>query len=115
MIATTLTKSEKIVINTSKKAHVIDLTEIEYIQSHHCYTNFYTIDNSSITSSKPIKYYEELLKNKDFIRIHNQYLVNKHHIKEILSGIPLKVVLTSGSVLTVTRFKKHELLKNYIG
>lgn len=103
----------QIVITTSKKAMVLDLDDIEFLQSKHCYTEFFTSKQEHIMSSKPIKYYEELLADKHFIRIHNQYLVNKRHIKEILSGTPIKVVLTSGIVIPVTKFKKNELIKQY--
>lgn len=104
----------KIIINTSKKAQILELDNIEYLKSKQCYTEFYTVDNNKILSSKPIKYYETILSERNFIRVHNQYLVNKNHIKEILSGIPLKIVLTSGTSISVTRLKKHDLLREYL-
>lgn len=100
----------KIVIVSSKKSIVLALDKIEYLEAMQCYTNIYDITGNSYLSSRPLKYYTELLMDKNFLRVHNKYLININYVSEIESGVPYRVILNSGKVIPVTKFNKGELI-----
>jgi two-component system, LytTR family, response regulator len=59
---------------------VLKINEIIYCQADGGCTYFYTSAGKKIVSSKSLGYYEDLLTDKNFIRVHHSYLVNRQHI-----------------------------------
>ncbi|NSW46411.1 MAG: LytTR family transcriptional regulator [Bacteroidales bacterium] len=107
-------KFRKIVLPSLKSSVVVDLSEIEYLESHGCYTEFSLVNGTRYTSSKPLLYYDELLRKYNFFRVHNKYIVNIEHVKGFAIGLPLKLILTSGNLLHVSRLKKNDFMKLYL-
>ena len=75
------------------------------------YTHFYLSDKSKFTASKTLKECEELLSEKDFIRVHKSHLINKRFIQSLTNNNRVK--LTDGSTVEVSRRKWQEV-KNSI-
>ena len=61
--------------------------------------------------TKTLKEYEELLKDYDFIRVHNSHLINLHHVKNYTRGEGGTVTMSDGTIVDVSRRKKEEFLK----
>ncbi|NSW46409.1 MAG: response regulator transcription factor [Bacteroidales bacterium] len=76
-------KAQKIGIYSLDDVIFKEIDEIVYIKSDESYSTFYFTDNSKNISSKNIKYYEELLLDFDFFRIHKSFLINTHHIVKL--------------------------------
>jgi two-component system LytT family response regulator len=53
--------------------------------------------------AKTLKFYEEILSEHDFVRIHQSYLVNPKYIVGVQNN---QVKLTNGDALEVSRRKK---------
>jgi len=105
---------KKIIILNNGASEVYSLSEIEYILSEGCYSEFNLTDRRKLTSSKPISYYESILSDYGFIRIHKRYLLNLEHLSVIMPGNPLRVKLKSGELLPVTKYKKLEIYKMFL-
>ncbi len=75
------------------------------------YTHFYLNDKSKFTTSKTLKECEELLSEKDFIRVHKSHLINRRFIQSLTNNN--RVVLTDGLTIEVSRRKLQEV-KNRI-
>lgn len=43
-------------------------------------TNFHLTGGRRVISSKNLKHYEELLCGRDFMRVHNSFIINLHHV-----------------------------------
>ncbi len=78
-------------------------------------TRFYLTENVKISSSRNLKYYEELLPRNIFLRTHHSCLLNLQHVKgyshqeEILMIDNIKCPLSSGNKHTfISHFKKHK-------
>src|SRR5690606_12453620 len=67
---------DQIVLHTIEYLQVLQLKEIIYLKSEGSYTNFVLTGNRKIMVSKPLKYYQDLLPEKWFLRPHQSYLVN---------------------------------------
>lgn len=76
------------------------------------YTHFFLNDKTKFTTSKTLKECEELLSEKDFIRVHKSHLLNRRFIQSLKNDN--HVLLTDGSMIEVSR-RKLQVVKNSIG
>ncbi|ATL49936.1 DNA-binding response regulator [Chitinophaga caeni] len=71
-----LSLEDPMVLHTLEYLQVLQLKEIIYLKSEGSYTNFILTGNRKIMVSKPLKYYQDLLPERWFLRPHQSYLVN---------------------------------------
>ncbi len=90
----------------------IDLNNIEYLKAERSYTQVVLSCKKEVTASRPLKVFEELLADKNFVRIHKSYLVNLHKVKEAKMNAGL-VILQSGIKLNLGRVFHSEFSKRY--
>ncbi len=102
--------NNKIVINSTNEMHFLELDEILYLKSDKNYTDIYIKNQQRITSTKTLKFYEQLLSENRFLRIHQKYLVNLNYIRKYLKEDGGYVLLTDNSKLEVSRRKKEDLM-----
>ena len=60
--------------------------------------------------SKTLKYYSDLLKDNNFIRVHQSYLINKEYIKEFIKSDGGYLVLKDNSTVPISSRKKPEII-----
>lgn len=111
---TDVAKNNKIVVNSTNEIHFIELDEILHLQSDKNYTDIYLKDQQRITSTKTLKFYEQLLPSDKFLRIHQKHLVNLQCIKKYLKEDGGYVLLTDNSKLEVSRRKKEDLMNSLL-
>jgi two-component system, LytTR family, response regulator len=70
----------KIIIPNQKGFVVLNLTDIILCKADGYCTHFHLAGNSKITGSHHLKYYEDLLPDKQFLRVHNSYIINLQHV-----------------------------------
>ena len=103
---------EKITIPQQNGFEVLDTASILYCRADDNYTEIY-LNNKTILVSKTLKYFEDMLTGRHFVRIHKSYLVNVHAIREYKKGKGGSVVMTNGKELSVSAAKKKELLSYF--
>lgn len=106
-------QNKNLVINELEQIKIILLNSIEYFEAEGPYTKVFLNDKSIITSSKNLKFYEELTKTNGFFRVHNSYVANVLHIKQIIKKDGLTLEMKSGNKIDVSLRKKEELF-NYL-
>ena len=102
---------EKIVINSSHEIHFLEISKIVRLESYKNYTDIYMHDGTKITSSKTLKFYDNLLPETSFVRIHQKHLVNTAYVTKFLKEDGGYLVLDTKEKLEVSRRKKEGLLK----
>jgi len=70
----------KIVVPNSKGYSVINISDIIMCQADGYVTHFYLLGKNKISSTKILKYYEEIFDHQ-LIRVHRSYMVNLAHVK----------------------------------
>ncbi len=103
--------NSKLIIPEISGFTVVDVQDILYLQSEKNYTDFYLLNDERITSSKPIRYYEEMLPSKEFYRINQSYIVKLAAIRQYRKGEGGTVVMEDGFEIDVPRRKKQEFLR----
>lgn len=83
------------------------------MESDNNYTTVFLEKGKQVISSRNIGYYEDLLEERYFMRIHNSYLVNTGKIVRFVKGKRACVELEGGTTLEVSP-KKREMLLAYL-
>lgn len=74
---------ESIALHSLNHVRIINVQDIVYCKGDGPYTFFYLNSGEKELVSKPLKFYEELLKAPHFLRSHQSYLVNKRYISGV--------------------------------
>jgi two-component system LytT family response regulator len=89
---------------------IVEISDIIHCQAETSYTHIFT-EHQKFMVSKGIKFYEDLLKDANFFRIHNSHLVNINHVKKYTKGKGGYVTMSNNSTIEVSTRKKEEFLK----
>lgn len=89
----------------------IDVGEIVKIKSSGAYSDIYLENDKHYVSAKNLGVFEEILKQRNFVRIHRSCLVNLGHIKYYNPGVKAYVTLSDSKIEYVSKRKKKDLLK----
>lgn len=122
-LTTLLNNKNKVNINSitipigESEYEQIKTDAIIYCESSGNYTLFYLDDSRKLTVSKNLKWYEDILTNPNFFRIHDSYLVNLDKVKTFVFNDHPKVIINSFNKsdleIEISRRKKTAL-KRYI-
>jgi two-component system LytT family response regulator len=101
---------KRITINHSKGVRVVELDEIEHLQSSGNCTIIHFKNNEQFLDTRTMKVYETILPSY-FHRIHRSFIINLKEVTEILHGDSQEVVLKSGKHVSFARDKKRDLVE----
>ena len=99
-------KQETIALPTSEGINVEKISDIIYCISDNNYTMLYLSGNQKMMVSKSLKYFDELLSDNGFFRIHQKYLINLKQIARYIKGEGGYVIMSDGKNLDVSRRRK---------
>ena len=105
------TQEDKIAISTSEGIEFIPIKNIIHIESRSNYSKIFLTDNKSITVTKILKDFEEMLLPYNFYRVHNSHLINLSYIQKYVRSQGGHVQLQDGTLIDISRRKKEEFLK----
>lgn len=107
---------QRIVVKTGPKIEVIPVNEIQYLEANDDYVNIHTMGGKFL-KQRTMKYYEQRLAPKKFVRIHRSYIVNIEEIAklELMEKDAYIVILKDGIKLKVSRsgYPKLKRTLNY--
>ena len=103
-------KPKRLSLHTSEKIIIVDIDDIIRCNSDNNYTIFYLKDKSKILVSKTLKYYSDILKEVNFLRVHQSHLVNKNYIKEFIKSDGGYLILNDSSNIPVSARKKKDII-----
>ncbi len=102
---------DKLTIPTSDGFLFVNIQDIVYCHAISNYTEFHLTERRKLTSSYTLGYYNELLADRNFFRLHRSYLVNLSHIKMYKRGDGGVVIMDDGEEIEVSRSNKDAFLK----
>lgn len=98
-------EQKNLLIKTTQEQHILPLNDIIRCQSDGSYTIFYTADKK-IMSARNLKYYENILSDQIFVRVHQSHLVNINYIESIILS---NILLKDGEKIPLASRKKSYL------
>jgi two-component system LytT family response regulator len=101
----------KISLPTGNAFEIIQIKDIIRCEADGSYTHFYLVGGKKLMVSASLKHYEDLLPEKDFIRIHHHNLVNMNHVIRFLKEDGGYAIMSDNSKLEISRRKKESFLE----
>lgn len=102
----------KITIPQQDGFEVLDVNDIVFCKADDNYTEIH-LANSKKLVSKTLKYFEDILQEYAFARIHKSYLVNVNAIVKYKKGKGGSVIVSSGKEILVSASQKSNLLSYF--
>lgn len=100
----------RLCLPTLKGFIVLKLDDIIYCEAERSYTIFHLEGNKTVTVSKPLLEYDQILEGTSFLRIHKSFLINLNHVKEYQRGEGGTVIMSDNAEIEVSRRKKDMFL-----
>src|ERR1017187_2787543 len=101
----------KITLPTGSAYEVVLVKDIIKCEANDNYTNIYLTNGRKFLVTGTLKHYEDLLPEKDFIRVHHRFLINMNHMVRFMKEEGGCAVMSDGSQVEVSRRKKDDFLK----
>ena len=103
----------KITIPQLDGFEVLNTSDILYCKADDNYTEIHLNTNKKKIVSKTLKYFEDILIDSSFARVHKSYLVNVNEVVKYVKGKGGSVVLSNGKEIMVSASRKSELLSYF--
>ena len=94
----------------------VTFTEIKlviYCESENNYTRIHTTDGNQYMVAKTLGDIQEVLEERNFLRVHRQYLINLDHIKKYVKGEGNYVIMSNNQSIPVARNQKDRLIEKF--
>lgn len=105
----------KIVLPTLEGFEVASVKDIIHCKADDNFTCFFFKDGSKQMICRNLKYYQELLKDFDFIRVHKSHLINKNYVLRYRKGKGGIAVMANGNEIEVSASRKKDFLEAFAG
>ncbi|MFD2567822.1 LytR/AlgR family response regulator transcription factor [Pseudotenacibaculum haliotis] len=104
-------RPKKISLHTLDKIVVVDLDDIVRCESDNNYTQFFFQDGSKILVTKTLKSFSDMLKNYQFLRVHQSHLVNIKYVKAFIKSDGGYLILKNKNTVPVSVRKRAEVIE----
>ncbi len=104
---------QKVVLPVIDGFEVVPVNEIVRCQADGNFTRFYLKNGQKKMICRTLKFYEEILSELDFLRVHKSHLVNLQYVKQYKRGKGGQLILEGGHTVDVSPTKKAELLGRF--
>ena len=104
---------QKLAVPYSGGILFIELKEIVFCEADSNYTKIVLTSGKSLLLTKTLRDVQEFLQERNFQRVHRQYLINLDHIKEYVRGEGNYLIMSNNVNIPVSRNQKEELLNRF--
>ena len=101
---------KKMVLPMLEGFEVVVLKDILRCEANDNLTDLYLMDGTKRTVCRTLKFYENILSEYDFIRVHKSHIINSNYVKKYIKGKGGQIVLADGSELPLSPTRKQQFL-----
>jgi two-component system LytT family response regulator len=102
---------QKITLPTGTSYEIIYIKDIIRCEAEGSYTMFYLTNNKRLLVTAGLKHYEDLLPQKEFMRIHHHHMINMNHVVRYVKTDGNFAIMSDETKIEVSRRKKDEFLE----
>jgi two-component system LytT family response regulator len=103
--------NQKIMLPTMEGFEIVTINTILYCEAADNFTRFYLEDVANpLLICKTLKYFEEILKEHRFLRIHRSHLINPDYVIRYTKGKGGSVTMKNNKELEMSAEKRHQFL-----
>lgn len=106
-------QKNKIVLPLLDGFDVVSIKDIVHCRANDNFTDFYFVDKQKKMICRTLKFYEELLAESGFMRVHKSHLINLDHIVKYTKGKGGQLTMIDGSMIDISPNKKDELMEKF--
>lgn len=107
--------NKTIMFPTHKGFRLVAIDDIAYLEANGQYIYIHLIDQQKILATKSLGYYEELLGNRIFFRIHKSYIVNVSKVARVITNPTPKIELVNNLYLDLAFRRKEAFIEKLRG
>ncbi len=107
------TLPDKIALPFQNGVTFVHISEIIYCEADNNYTKFYLSNGNYSIVSKTLRDIQEILEEKNFLRVHRQYLINLDHVSKYVKGEGNYLVMSNEMSIPVARNQKEKLIEKF--
>jgi two-component system LytT family response regulator len=107
-----LERINKIAVSSLTGITFVNLDDILYVEASSNYSILVLLDGEKVIISKTLKDVQEILENRNFFRIHRQYIINLHKVKHFNKNDCL-LTMENNKQLQVARIQKDKLIERF--
>lgn len=100
----------KISLPTTDGLIILDLDKIIRIEADSNYCQFHMEDQSSVVVSRHMSFFENILSELNFCRVHHTHMVNLRFVKKYTKGRGGIITLSDGCQISVSANRKKDFL-----
>jgi len=104
----------KLMLPTLEGFEIIKPTDILYCEADNNFTKFHLTNNTQLLICRTLKYFEELLQDQPFVRIHRSHMINLEYVTRYTKGKGGFVTLNDQIELEIAPKKKSEFLASFM-
>ncbi len=104
---------DKIALPYQNGVTFTEIKNVIYCESDNNYTRFHILGGQNYMVAKTLGDIQEVLEERNFLRVHRQYLVNLDHIKKYVRGEGNYLILSNDESIPVARNKKEKLIERF--
>lgn len=104
---------QKIVLPLADGFEVANIEDIVHCVANDNFTDFHFVSKHKKMICRTLKFYEELLKDSGFVRVHKSHLVNINHIAKYTRGKGGQLTMSNGAMVDVSPNKRDDLMQHF--
>ncbi|MBL0135103.1 MAG: response regulator [Chitinophagaceae bacterium] len=104
---------EKIALPYQNGVVFTEISKVLYCMAESNYTRFFISDGQQYLVSKTLGDIQEILEERNFLRVHRQYLVNLDQIRKYVRGDGNYIEMTNDVMIPVARNRKEKLIEKF--
>jgi len=103
-------KPGRITLSHTGGFSVIEMKDIIRLEAESNYTRVHVLEKRAYFVSKPLKVFEENLKDNIFFRVHRSYIINLNHVKEFLREDGGVIIMNDDARIQLPKARYNEFL-----
>lgn len=107
------TLPDKIALPFQNGVSFVQITDIIYCEADDNYTKFYLKNGQVTLISKTLRDIQETLEERNFLRVHRQFLVNLDQISRYVKGEGNYLIMSNDTTIPVARNQKDKLIERF--
>ena len=110
-VDTTNQGKKKIVLKTCESIHLVSIQSIVRCEADGNYTKVFFENQPKLLISKSLKYFEDMLQEYGFVRVHQSHLVNINHVVRVDKVDGGVLAFADGAQVPISTRKREQLLR----
>jgi two-component system, LytTR family, response regulator len=108
-----ISQPDKIALPYQNGVTFVAIADIVYCEADDNYTKFVIRDGQSYLVSKTMREIQEILEEREFLRVHRQFIINLNLIKKYVKGEGNYVIMLNEKNIPIARNQKEKLVQRF--